>query len=82
MRVLGPPYYDCEDDYGKDMFSQEDFERLAVLLGALKGRFIMSLNDMPEVRAIYSAFDIEAVQTTYSLSKKGSKRVGEVIITN
>jgi len=74
---LDPPYYDCEDDYGKDMFSQDDFKRLVMLLGALKGRFIMSLNDVPEVRALFSAFDIEAVQTTYSLSKSNSKRVGK-----
>jgi len=79
---LDPPYYNNEEDYGKDMFSKADFDRLASLLGAIKGRFIMSLNDVPEVREIFSAFDMEAVDTTYSLSKNSSKRVGEVIITN
>ncbi len=55
---------------------------LARLLKAVKGRFIMSLNDVPEVRKTFSAFDLEGIDTTYSLQKKGSKRAGEIIITN
>ena len=79
---LDPPYYGCENDYGKDMFSRDDFERLAALLKALKGRFILSLNDVPEVRDIFAGFDIEAVETTYTIGADKNKKVGEVIISN
>ncbi|WP_334130174.1 DNA adenine methylase [Sneathiella sp.] len=79
---LDPPYYGCESDYGKDVFHRNDFECLAEILGGIKGRFILSLNDLPEVRSIFSGFDIETVETTYTIAKGGSKKVGEVIISN
>ena len=78
---LDPPYWGCEGDYGKDMFSRDDFENMAAILKEIEGRFILPLNDVPEVREIFSAFQIDAVQTTYSVAKKKSQRVGEVIIT-
>lgn len=79
---LDPPYYGNEKDYGKDAFRRDDFELLADLLKAIKGRFILSLNDRPEVRDIFSAFEIEAVETTYTIAKANSKKVGELIISN
>lgn len=79
---LDPPYWGCEKDYGKNMFSRDDFERLRAVLEGLKGRFIMSLNDVPEVRETFSGFDIEGVETTYTIARSSSKRVGEVIISN
>lgn len=79
---LDPPYYDCENDYGKDMFSKADFRALATLLVSIDGRFIMTLNDTPEVREIFKAFNIESVDTTYSLARKTSKTAREVIISN
>lgn len=77
---LDPPYWGSESDYGKELFSRADFERLRDVLRGLKGRFMMSLNDVPEVRELFGEFDIEAVDTTYSIAKAGNKRVGEVII--
>jgi DNA adenine methylase len=79
---LDPPYFNCENDYGKDMFERADFERLAIQLQNIDGRFIMSINDVPEIRALFAAFTIEQVETTYSINKKSSKRVGELIISN
>jgi len=79
---LDPPYFGCEKDYGKDMFERADFERLNDVLMNLKGHFILSLNDRPEVREIFKSFDIEAVETTYSIAKKQAHKVGEVIISN
>ena len=49
---LDPPSYGCEDDYGPGMFSAEEFEEMAELLARLAGRFILSLNDHPDVRRI------------------------------
>ncbi len=79
---LDPPYYNCEGDYGKDVFTRDDFTVLSTLLKGLSGRFIMSLNDVPEVREIFSGFKIDAVKTTYSIARKSAKRVGEVPIMN
>lgn len=79
---LDPPYWGCEGDYGP-IFAREDFERLAEQLATLQGRFILSLNDRPEVRRTFKRFAIEAVETTYTVARKPDARgrVGEVIIT-
>ena len=42
---IDPPYWDCEDYYGKGIFSREDFGRLAEQLKGIEGKFILSLND-------------------------------------
>ena len=71
---LDPPYWGSEDSYGKEMFSREDFASLADQLKGLKGHFVMSLNDVSEVRQIFSSFDIEQVSTTYTVGKKSGSR--------
>lgn len=83
---LDPPYYGCERDYGDDegkpLFSRAEFEAMAELLAGLQGRFILSLNDHPDVRAIFAGFQIEEVQTTYSIGgNDNAKKVGELIIS-
>ncbi len=78
---LDPPYWGTEGVYGKELFSRADFERLRGILRGIKGTFIMSLNDVPEVRETFSEFAIEGVETTYSIAKAGTKKAGEVIIT-
>lgn len=80
---LDPPYWGSEGDYGRHLFERADFERLAALLGGLQGRFILSLNDRPEVREIFAAFRIEAVATSYSVSRTadGRGKAEEVLIT-
>lgn len=67
---IDPPYWGCTDDYGRDIFSQEDFERLSGLLKALQGRFILSINDVPEIRKIFSWASIEPVELNYRISGK------------
>ena len=79
---IDPPYWDCEAYYGKGIFSKEDFTTLAAQLVGIKGKFILSLNDTPGVREIFSSFNIEAVNTRYSCSKGKSVAAGEVLITN
>ncbi len=47
---LDPPYWGCEDDYGKEMFAREEFQRMASQLATIKGKFLMSINDVPAIR--------------------------------
>lgn len=79
---LDPPYWGCENDYGKNLFGRDDFARLASQLECVKGKFILSLNDTPGVRETFSRFKIEAVKTRYSISAHANQSVGEVLITN
>jgi DNA adenine methylase len=79
---LDPPYWGSEDYYGWELFSRADFERLAAALRRLKGRFILSINDRPEVRDLFAGFEQRQVETTYTVAGRGrTKAVPELIIT-
>ena len=71
---LDPPYWGSEDDYGKAMFEPGDFARLADQLRGIKGRFLMSINDVPEVRELFAGFDLQEVSTSYTVGKKSGSR--------
>lgn len=80
---LDPPYYECEGDYGRGMFTRDEFVEMAERLASLRGRFILSLNDHPKVREIFSRFAIEDVTTTYSISGNDQpKSARELIISS
>ncbi|MEN3144572.1 hypothetical protein ABDF71_21520 [Ochrobactrum sp. WV_118_8] len=78
---LDPPYWGSEGCYGKELFSRGQYEVMAERLGRIKGRFIMSINDVPEIRSIFSAFDIEDVDLTYAAADGKGKVVNELIIS-
>lgn len=78
---LDPPYWGCEQDYGPGVFDKSDFTELAYLLAELKGRFLLSLNDVPQVREIFAPFKITPVTTTYSVGLSNNK-AQEVFISN
>jgi DNA adenine methylase len=80
---LDPPYWGSERDYGDGVFGRQDFERLAELLGRLQGRFMLSINDRPEIREIFAAFALEEVDLPYTIAGGAHvKRVRELIITD
>ena len=80
---LDPPYWGCEKDYGKDMFGRQEFARMASLLNSIKGQFIMSINDVPDIRELFAGFRIEEVTTTYTIgADKGSRgKRAELVIS-
>lgn len=67
---LDPPYFGCEGDYGPGVFATSDFDQLAAVLGELKGQFILSINDTPEIRAVFKSFTTEPVELNYSVGGK------------
>lgn len=78
---IDPPYWDCEDYYGKNLFSKDDFQALSDQLANIKGKFLLSLNDTPEVREIFSKFTIEPVSVRYSCGTTNTV-AKEVLIRN
>ncbi len=83
LTYCDPPYFGCEDDYGAAVFEPADFERLAEAMAAARGKMIISINDVSEIRSIFGAFEIYETSTTYSISSRtGAKRVGELVIAN
>lgn len=82
---LDPPYYDCETDYGKNIFAKDDFAKLAEILKSIKGKFVLSLNDKPAVREMFSDFNMKEAKVRYSvgnISQTGDGIFNELIITN
>jgi DNA adenine methylase len=80
---LDPPYYDCEKFYGKGIFSKEDFLKLNEMLSVVKGKFIMSINDVDAIRQLFKGFRFEEVGVTYSISSnKERKPSKELLIMN
>ena len=81
---IDPPYYGFEDDYGKGLFSRDDFSTLNELLKGIEGKFILSINNTLEIRKIFKGFKIEQVKTTYSAgtARRQSKKVTELLIRN
>jgi DNA adenine methylase len=77
---LDLPHWGCEADYG-DRFGRDDFAAMADQLSAIRGRFILSINDTSGAREVFGRFAVEAVATTYSVSAAGQTRVGELIVT-
>jgi len=79
---LDPPYWGGEDDYGKLMFERADYRRMADILRELKGRFILSINDVPDIRAVFDGFPMEEVKLKYSISAGESTAAAELVITD
>lgn len=82
---LDPPYWNCEGDYGAGVFDRADFERLADQLAGIRGKFLLSINDTVGARAVFSRFQMQTVEVTYSVSSCATgngKRVGELLIAN
>ena len=77
-----PPYYGTEHYYGKDLFDRSQYALMSGVLSSIKGRFILSINDTPEIREIFSRFNIEEVSVLYTLSRGNPSENKELIITN
>lgn len=78
---VDPPYVGGEGDYGPGLFSRADFERLATVLRQLSGRWLLSLNDRPEVRQLFAGLPIEEIATTYTLDGgAGAQPARELLI--
>lgn len=77
---LDPPYWGRK--LYRHNFEESDFEKLAEQLATVRGKFILSLNDVPEVRKLFRRFRIEDVELHYSSQKNSGRRYREVLITN
>ncbi len=80
---LDPPYWGYEDHYGRGLFARNDFTRLRDILLGIQGKFILSINDVPEIRHLFKDFRTEEVLTRYTVAgaDKG-KKASELLVSN
>jgi DNA adenine methylase len=77
---LDPPYW--ERKLYKFNFSETDFQNLEGLVQRLHGKFILSLDDRPEVRQLFQHFRLQTVDLAYSAKRDATVRHRELLITN
>jgi DNA adenine methylase len=79
---LDPPYWGSEDDYGAGVFGRDDFSALATQLAGIAGRFILSVNDVPDTRQAFAGFEIEGVELTYTIVAGKASPAKEIIVSS
>jgi DNA adenine methylase len=79
---LDPPYFGGENDYGKGMFGRDQFDRMADQLSGINGAFILSINDVPEIRGLFAGFHLEPVKLKYTVAQAGATDASELLISN
>ena len=79
---LDPPYWGGENDYGKGLFGRDQFAAMAEALTDIEGAFILSINDRPEIRELFGAFQFEEVTLKYTVSKSEATIARELIVSN
>lgn len=75
-----PPYWGTTG-YGVE-FGLDNYSRMAELAKSIKGRMIISVNDIPEMRQVFADLTIKTVDITYTVGGNNSTKTRELIITN
>lgn len=75
-----PPYWGTEG-YGVD-FGLEQYSVIADLARSIKGKMVISVNDIPEMRHSFKGLSMDRADIHYTVggSKNGGKKSGELII--
>ncbi len=78
-----PPYFSSEEMYAVD-FHWDDHVRLRNALAGIKGKFLLSYNDCPEIRQLYEGFSILDFSRTHSMAQRyeAGKEFKELLIGN
>ena len=78
-----PPYFSTEDMYAVG-FGWEDHIRLRNTLKDIKGKFLLSYNDCPEIRELYEGFSVLDFSRTHSMAQRyeAGKEFKELLIGN
>lgn len=77
-----PPYWGTEG-YGVG-FELDQYERMAELMRSMMGKAIVSVNDIPEMRAVFKGFTTRRLRIKYSVGAAGRGRgeKGELLVRN
>lgn len=75
-----PPYWGTEG-YGVT-FNLDQYSRMAELARTIKGRMVISVNDIPEMREVFDGLSMNRVDIRYSVGggSRDTKPSGELII--
>ena len=76
---MDPPY-DSSNDYDNYISPEQMYDEVK----KIKGRFLLSYNDNPNIRKIFKEYNIYKIETNYSPTKyiKQYRVIKELAITN
>ena len=81
-----PPYYKTEDFYKDVVFGRKDHQRLHDTLMNCQGKFLVSYNDCPEIRQLWTHpnIQIESIQRTNNMAQRyeAGSQYDELLISN
>ena len=75
---LDPPYWQTEG-YGVG-FGFEQYEKMAELMATMKGKAILSINDHPDIRRVFSRFETDRTEINYTVGGGAGVARNELII--
>ena len=78
---LDPPYFKAPY-YKHNLDTIDDYLELEVTLEKVKAKWILSINDRPEIREGFSRFHIKPVTLKYSVAKESNTVGRELLIAN
>lgn len=76
---LDPPYWQTQG-YGGS-FGFEEYEAMAEVVSRIQGKAVISINDHPDIRAVFKGLRIKPVALTYSVGR-ANKAAKELVIRN
>ncbi|WP_337052040.1 DNA adenine methylase [Serratia fonticola] len=76
---LDPPYWGTQG-YGVE-FGLEQYSLMAELATSIKGKMIISVNDIPEMHSVFEGMPMTRVELTYSLGDN-RQQANELIVRN
>lgn len=82
---LDPPYFKCQDyNFVGNKFTIENHVQLAEILKQVKGKWLLSYNDVPQIVELYSnnGYKIDHFERTNNLSKIKNNPYRELLIRN
>lgn len=80
MHYLDPPYWQTEG-YGVE-FGWGEYERMAELAGSVDGAMLITVNDHPDVRALFGHLHLEEAEIRYTVGGGTGAEARELLVWN
>jgi len=82
-----PPYYETKGysagrDGKKLLFGPQEHRVLRSILEKVRGKWLLTCNDHPEIRKLYDGYEMREVDVMYTMCKDKKGAAPELIITN
>jgi DNA adenine methylase len=78
---LDPPYYKAPF-YNHNLLTLDEYRDMARILAGTTARWILSINDLPEIREVFGAYHVRPVTLKYSVNRERNTTGKELLVAN